>query len=219
MVAWAAWNYGSCWASGPDDLKQGREKLPANTEFIGVDTYDYWWHGIPYDPVLGENKDKVLKRVQQWHRIRTKYYPEGIRTKVCTDARNPETWTPQCWSDTHALMNALEFAKADNAMMIYIGLSSSILGKTYTTPTETMDAYYDNLKAGPWVGLSWWYFDDFSDMEGAMHYVVIKIFGIIPHSIPKELPTHASNSTNYTMSLSLPVCGCSKMSFTTSSAI
>jgi hypothetical protein len=171
MVAWPAWNYGSCWASGPDDLKQGRHKLPANTEFIGVDTYDYWWHGIPYDPVLPENKDKVLKRVQQWHRIRTKYYPEGIRTKVCTDAKNPETWTPQCWSDTHALINALEFARADNAMMIYIGLSSSILVYNDTAPTETMDAYYENLKAGPWVGLSWWYFDDFSDMEGAIHYV------------------------------------------------
>ena len=171
MVAWAAWNYGSCWASGPDDLKHNRQKLPANTEFIGVDTYDYWWYGIPYDPVLAENKDKVLERVQQWHRIRTKYYPEGIRTKVCTDAENPETWTPQCWSDTHALMNALEFAKADNSMMIYIGLSSSIVGRTYTTPIETMDAYYENLKAGPWVGLSWWYFDDFADMGGTIHYV------------------------------------------------
>ena len=52
-------------------------------------------------------------------------------------------------------MNAIKFAKADKAMMIYIGLSSSLRGQ-YTTPIETMDRYYDNCKAGPWVGLIWW---------------------------------------------------------------
>ena len=41
-------------------------------------------------------------------------------------------------------------------MMIYIGLSSNIPKQTYTTPIETMDAYFDNCKAGPWVGLIWW---------------------------------------------------------------
>ena len=156
LVGWAAWDYGSCWASGPDDLAKGRHKLPANTECIGVDVYDYWWHGIPYDPVLPENRAKVLGRVREWHHIRTKYFPEGVRTRVGKDSTNPKTWTPECWNDTHALMNAIDFAGAKKAMMIYIGLSSSLEKGNYTTPIETMDAYYDNLKVGPWVGLSWW---------------------------------------------------------------
>ena len=155
-MGFAAWDFGSPWASGPDDVAKGRHKLPANTQCIGVDVYDYWWHGIPYDPVLPENRAKVLARVDEWHNIRTKYFPAGVRTRVGEDSRNPATWTPEFWSDTHALMNGLDFAGADRAMMIYIGLSSSLQRGTYTTPVETMDAYYDNLKAGPWVGLSWW---------------------------------------------------------------
>jgi hypothetical protein len=157
MVAWAAWDYGSCYATGPDDVTEhGRHKLPSNTEFIGVDTYDYWWHAIPYDPVDPVNRQKVLSRVHEWHHIRTHYFPEGVKTAVGKNSRDPATWTPEYWSDTHALLNAVRFACADKAMLIYIGLSSSIPGKTYTTPVETMDAYYDNLKAGPWVGLFWW---------------------------------------------------------------
>jgi hypothetical protein len=156
LVGYAAWDFGSGWASGPEDLAQGRHKLPTNTDCIGVDVYDYWWHGIPYDPVLPENRAKVLDRVRQWHDIRTRYFPAGVRTRVGTDSRNPETWKPEYWSDTHALANAIEFAGAKKAMMIYIGLSSSLEKNNYTTPIETMDAYYDNLKAGPWVGLSWW---------------------------------------------------------------
>lgn len=156
MVAWGAWDYGSCWASGSDDLAHDRQKLPANTEFIGVDTYDYYWLKIPYDPILPENKQKVMNRVRQWHRIRTQFFPEGVKTKVCKNAGDPNTWTPECWSDTHALLNAIHYAQADKAMMIYIGLSSNIPKQTYTTPIETMDAYFDNCKAGPWVGLIWW---------------------------------------------------------------
>jgi len=155
MVGWAAWNYGSSWASSPRDVEDGRQKLPANTECIGVDTYDYWWLNIGFDPADPANRDKVLARVNEWHSIRTQYYPNGVNTCVCKNADDPSTWTPECWSDTHALMNAIKFAKADKAMMIYIGLSSSLPGQ-YTTPIETMDRYYDNCKSGPWVGLVWW---------------------------------------------------------------
>lgn len=156
MVGWAGWNYGSSWASSQEDIdKHGRQKLPANTEFIGVDVYDYWWEGIGFDPIDPANKARVLARVNEWHSIRTKYYPQGVDTCVCENANDPATWTAQCWSDTHALMNAIRLAKADKAMMIYIGLSSSLKGH-YTTPVETMDAYYDNCKAGSWVGLIWW---------------------------------------------------------------
>ena len=155
MVGWAAWNYGSSWASSSKDVENGRQRLPANTECIGVDVYDYWWLNIGMDPAEPANRDKVLARVDEWHRIRTLYYPDGIDTCVCKNADDPATWTPECWSDTHALMNAIRFAKADKAMMIYIGLSSSLPGQ-YTTPIETMDRYYDNCKAGPWVGLIWW---------------------------------------------------------------
>ncbi len=69
------------------------------------------------------------------------------------------------------MMGAIDLANAQNAMMFFIGVSAQIKGVTYTTPIETMDAYYDNLKAGPWVGLSWWYFGDFTDTEGTIHYV------------------------------------------------
>jgi len=156
LVGWPAWNFGSCWASCQNDFtKHGRSKLPANTEFIGVDTYDYWPLAIGFDPIDPANRNKVLGRVAEWHSIRTQYYPEGVDTSVCKNANDPATWTPECWSDTHALTNAVRLAEADKAMMIYIALSSSLPGH-YTTPVETMDAYYDNCKAGPWVGLIWW---------------------------------------------------------------
>ncbi len=148
LVGWPAWNFGSCWASCQNDFtKHGRSKLPANTEFIGVDTYDYWPLAIGFDPIDSANRSKVLGRVAEWHSIRTQYYPEGVDTSVCKNANDPATWTPECWSDTHALTNAVRLAEADKAMMIYIALSSSLPGH-YTTPVETMDAYYDNCKAG-----------------------------------------------------------------------
>lgn len=156
LVGWAAWDYGSSWASSArDETEHGRSRLPANTECIGVDTYDYWWLEIGFDPADPANAPKVCARVDEWHDIRTRYYPAGIETKVGKNAHDPATWTPEYWSDTHALMNALQLAKADRAMMIYIGLSSSLPG-TYTTPIQTMDRYYDNCKAGPWAGLIWW---------------------------------------------------------------
>ncbi len=156
MVGWAGWNYGSSWAGGPNDVSgHKRQPLPANIEFIGVDVYDYWIDRIGFDPIDPANADKVMARVDEWHRIRTLYYPEGVETCVCRNAEDPTTWTPECWSDTHALLNAIRFAGAKKAMMVYIGLSSSLEGH-YTTPVDTMDRYYDNCKAGPWVGLIWW---------------------------------------------------------------
>ena len=41
---------------------------------------------------------------------------------------------------------------------------------TYTTPIETMQAYYDELKAGPWAGLSWWVFGGGGAMQGGLDY-------------------------------------------------
>ncbi|HEV58211.1 MAG TPA: hypothetical protein ENN87_12080 [Phycisphaerales bacterium] len=155
LLGWAKWT-GSCWASSEEDvLLHRRQKLPANTEFIGVDTYDYWWLGIGFAPVDPANRDRVQARVDEWHSIRTQYYPEGVVPRVCADAGDPSTWTAACWSDTHGLFNAIRLAKAEKAMMVYIGLSSSLPGQ-YTTPVETMDAYFDHCKAGPWVGLVWW---------------------------------------------------------------
>jgi len=156
LVGWAAWNYGSSWASSArDEREHGRQRLPANTQCIGVDTYDYWWKTIGFDPFEQANADRIRARVDEWHAIRTRYYPDGVETRVGTDASDPSTWTPVYWSDTHALLNALRFAKANQGMMIYIGLSSSLRGH-YTTPIATMDRYYDNCKAGPWAGLIWW---------------------------------------------------------------
>jgi hypothetical protein len=156
-IAWSGWNYGSCWASNEKDQREfGRSPLPANLEFFGVDNYDYWWHNIGFDPIYPANHTRVLSRVREWHKIRTQYYPEGIETCVCRNANDPLTWTASCWSDTHAVLNGIRYARADKGMMLYIGLSSSLPNEMYTTPVETMDAYYDYCKAGPWVGLIWW---------------------------------------------------------------
>jgi hypothetical protein len=42
-----------------------------------------------------------------------------------------------------------------------------LFGFPYTTPIETMDRYYDNCKAGPWVGLIWW------TSVGKLHLTVV----------------------------------------------
>ncbi len=156
-IAWAGWDYGSCWASNEKDQREfGRSPLPAHLEFFGVDNYDYWWHNIGFDPIDPANHTRVLGRVKEWHKIRTQYDPEGIETCACRNAHDPATWTVSCWSDTHAVLNGIRYARADKGMMLYIGLSSSLPNEMYTTPIETMDAYYDHCKAGPWVGLIWW---------------------------------------------------------------
>jgi hypothetical protein len=62
-------------------------------------------------------------------------------------------------------------------MMWYIGVCGQLGGTpdcqplTYTTPVETMEAYYDELKAGPWVALAWWVFGSWSSTcHGGLEY-------------------------------------------------
>ncbi len=156
-----------CYAAGKEDVDEHKRiLLPSNTQAIGVDVYHYWFHNSsPFDPAdLSIPREKVRAHSDEWQRIRTKYYPEGIQVSAGKDLSDPKNWTPECFSDTHALMNAIKMAGARNAMMWYIAVSSQLgpAGKetTYTTPVETMESYYDHLKAGPWVALSWWIFDE-----------------------------------------------------------
>ncbi|NLE56870.1 MAG: hypothetical protein GX616_00805, partial [Planctomycetes bacterium] len=44
-------------------------------------------------------------------------------------------------------------------------------GSSYTTPIETMDAFYDSLKAGSWVGVSWWTFGGYKECTATLDYV------------------------------------------------
>lgn len=160
------WN--GCYAATQKDLDiHKHRKIPSNAEFIGTDVYQWWglkW--APFDPYGGGiTRAQVQRVVDYWHSHFTGYYPEGLKMEA-TDKPSPESQ-----NETHAMIGAIELANAQNAMMFFIALSAQIRGTTYTTPIETMDAYYDNLKAGPWVGLSWWHFGDFADMEGAIHYV------------------------------------------------
>jgi len=179
LIGYAALNYNGSYAAGPGDVDEHRRhKLPANTQAIGVDVYHYWFHRYsPFDPAdLSVSRQRVRAHTTEWHRLRTQYYPQGLDVGVCTDAHDPNTWLPQCWNDTHAMLGAIELAGAKEAMMWYIGVSGQIEGTvsnrtaTYTTPVETMELYYENLKAGPWVALSWWVFGNYKDMHGGLEY-------------------------------------------------
>ncbi|HOS92337.1 MAG TPA: hypothetical protein PLQ54_03420, partial [Armatimonadota bacterium] len=132
----------------------------------------------PFDPAdLSIPRERVREHSREWQRLRTRYYTEGLRVHVGKDSSDPATWIPEYWNDTHALMAAIELAGARNAMMWYIGISGQ-LGvtasqdpPTYTTPIETMEAYYEELKAGPWVALAWWVFGDWSRWcQGGLRY-------------------------------------------------
>ncbi len=177
MLGYAAFDYHSCYAASREDVdKHKRVMLPPNTQAIGVDVYHYWFHKhSPFDPAdLSIPREKVRAHSDEWQRIRTRYYPEGLEVRVCENAKDPATWIPECWNDTHALLSAIELAGAKNAMMWYIGVSGQ-LGPagdetTYTTPVETMQAYYDELKAGPWVALSWWVFGGSNTCHGGLEY-------------------------------------------------
>ncbi len=169
---------GFCYASSEEDVKNHkRVRLPANTQAIGVDVYHYWHHRFsPFDPAdLSIPRERVRAHSDEWQRIRTKYYPDGVKTGACGDLKDPKNWTPECYSDTHALMSGIELAGAEEAMMWYIGVCGQ-LGPagdetTYTTPVETMQAYYDHLKDGPWVSLSWWIFDErVGNTQGGLAY-------------------------------------------------
>jgi hypothetical protein len=171
MIAYSGLDFRGCYAAGASDVQEfGRHALPANTQVIGVDAYHFWGHSwSPFDPMApGVSSSAVRAHSEEWQRIRTRYYPDGIDIHVCSNSHDPATWTPECFSDTHALIKAIEFAGAEEAMMWYIACSGQIKGMSYTTPPETMDAYYDNLKAGPWTGLSWWVFADFQEGGGGV---------------------------------------------------
>ncbi len=166
MLGYAALDYNGCYAASQEDAdKHKRVKLPPNTQAIGVDVYHYWFFKhSPFDPAdLSIPRERVRAHSDEWQRIRTKYYPEGLRVGVCKDSSDPKTWIPECWNDTHALMNGIELAGAKNAMMWYIAASGQIEGQSYTTPIETMESYYDHLKAGPWVALGWWIFPGYQE--------------------------------------------------------
>lgn len=172
MLGYAALNYDGCYASSQADVDQhGRHKLPSNTQAIGVDVYHYWFPQYsPFDPGdLSVPRERVLAHTTEWHRLRTLYYPQGLKICVCKNAHDPKTWTPECWNDTHALLNAIELAGAEEAMMWYIGVAGQVEG-TYTTPIETMQVYYDNCKDGPWVALCWWMFGTYKDTHGGLEY-------------------------------------------------
>jgi len=175
LIGYAALNYNGCYASSQADVdSHGRHKLPSNTQAIGVDVYHYWFPKYsPFDPGdLSIPRERVLAHTTEWHRLRTRYYPRGIETCVCKNPHDTRTWIPECWNDTHALLNAIELAGASEAMMWYIGVAGQIDGAsaTYTTPIETMQVYYDNCKAGPWVALSWWIFGSTQDTHGGLEY-------------------------------------------------
>ncbi len=179
MFGYAALNYDGFYAASQEDAdKHRRVKLPANTQAIGVDVYHYWLHDYsPFDPGdLSIPREKVRAHTKEWHRLRTQYYPDGLDVRVCDPAQGQANWIPECWNDTHALLKAIELAGAEEAMMWYIGVSGQIdatISKktaTYTTPIETMELYYENLKAGPWVALSWWIFGTYKDTHGGLEY-------------------------------------------------
>ncbi len=180
LIGYAALNYNGCYAAGQSDVdRHGRHQLPSNTQAIGVDVYHYWFPKYsPFDPAdLSIPREKIRAHTTEWHRLRTRYYPGGLNVRVCENAHDPRTWLPECWNDTHALLGAIKLARAEQAMMWYIGVtgqidatgSSDVL--TYTTPIETMELYYENCKAGPWVGLSWWMFGSYKDMHGGLEYL------------------------------------------------
>jgi len=179
MIGYAALDYNGPYAASQEDVdRHGRVKLPPNTQCIGVDVYHYWGHDwSPFDPAdLSIPRERVRAHTREWHRLRTRYYPQGLKVRVGRDSHDPKTWIPEYWNDTHALMSALELGGAQDAMMWYIGVAGQLAGgksgaTTYTTPIETMEAYFDELKAGPWVGLSWWVFGDFSETcQGGLRY-------------------------------------------------
>ncbi|MHC4733827.1 MAG: hypothetical protein ACYTDW_05120 [Planctomycetota bacterium] len=179
LISYTGLDYRGCYAASRQDVdKHGRHAIPANTQAIGVDVYHYWFHSFsPFDPAdLSIPRQKVRAHTTEWHRLRTKYYPQGLNVRVCKNANEPTTWLPECWNDTHAMLAAIELAGAKEAMMWFIG-----------TPVETMELYYENLKAGPWVALSWWVFGNYKDMHGGLEYYDKSLLHYTPQS-PEGIP-------------------------------
>jgi hypothetical protein len=179
MIGYAALDYNGGYAASREDVERHRRvKLPPNVQAIGVDVYHYWGHRwSPFDPAdLSIPRSRVRAHSDEWQRLRTRYYPEGLRVRVCKDSSDRSTWIPECWNDTHALLGALDLAGAGDAMMWYIAVCGQLgpsagAETTYTTPIETMESYYEHIKAGPWVALAWWVFGDFSaTCQGGLDY-------------------------------------------------
>jgi len=196
LISYTGFDYKGCYAANQRDVEEhGRHALPANTQAIGVDVYHYWIHRFsPFDPAdLSIPRQKVRAHTTEWHRLRTKYYPQGLKVRVCKNSNDPATWLPECWNDTHAMLAAIELAGAKEAMMWFIGVSGQIDATaskdivTYTTPVETMELYYENLKEGPWVALSWWVFGKFKEMHGGLEYYDRTLIHHTPHS-PEGVP-------------------------------
>jgi hypothetical protein len=154
------------YAASQEDLAKGRQRWPANAEFIGVDVYHFWdFTHTPFDPDdPSVPRRRVAEHAIAWQNVVTKYYGPGFR--VVTGDR----WDPKNKNDTHAMMQGIDLAGADRAMMIFIANSCNVRGTSYTTPIETMDAFYDSLKAGPWVGVSWWIFGGYKESTATLDY-------------------------------------------------
>lgn len=159
------------YAANEEDLKKGRHKLPSNADFIGVDVYHwYLFQFSPFDPDDPNiPRQRLLDHAINWQNVITRYYPEGLKVTL------GDAWHPKNRNDTHAMLQALELAGADRAMLWFIGLSTHLEKSSYTTPIETMDAYYDAIKAGPWVGLCWWEFGGYKDNVGTLAYIDKKL--------------------------------------------
>lgn len=162
------------YAANQEDIQKGRQKLPSNADFIGVDVYHwYFFQFSPFDPDdPNVPKEKVIQHAVSWQNVITKYRGPDFRVTL------GNSWNPSHRNDTHAMLQGLELAKADRTMMIFIAASNYIKG-CYTTPVETMDAYYDSIKAGPWIGLCWWYF---SGDTGTIAYIDKKLKHYTPQN-------------------------------------
>ncbi|MGI5925497.1 MAG: hypothetical protein ACOX9E_16260 [Lentisphaeria bacterium] len=174
------YNLGS-FAANEEDLAKGRNLWPANSEFIGVDVYHYWWfEDTPFDPDdPAVTKKQIADHAAAWQNVITRYH--GPDFKVTMNYK----FEPEHSNDTHAMLQGIDLAGADRAMMIFIANSQYYPG-CYTTPIETMDAFYDSIKAGPWVGLSWWIFD--TDGPGSSLSYIEKTLKHFTKEHPKGLP-------------------------------
>lgn len=182
-----------CYAANQEDLAKGKVKWPANSEFIGVDVYHYWsFDHTPFDPDdPGVPRDRVLQHAIAWQNVITKYYGPDFRVTA------GDAWDPKHKNDTHAMLQAIDLARADRAMMIFIANSHFIPERCYTTPIETMDAFYDFLKAGPWVGLSWWIFDHEKEGPGCTLAYIDKQLKHYTHEHPEGLACTDAQLENY----------------------
>ncbi|MBN2475419.1 MAG: hypothetical protein JXB62_12480 [Pirellulales bacterium] len=159
-----------------------------------MDTYHWWgFDTSPFDPDDPQvTRRQVVDRAVWWQSVITKYYGPTFRVT------RGDAWTAEHRNDTHALMQALDLAGADHGMMLFIGVSEHLKGQTYTTPIEVMDAYYDSLKAGPWVGLSWWLFEGWGwgTNCGTLFYVDKKLTHYTPQH-PEGVPYTAEQLESY----------------------